>query len=122
MASYVVTGPLAVAIVNGRHVTLGHGAPIPLGADEAHIEHLLAVGLIEEIPADAEAADAEAADVEAAEASDSTPPADPPQADPVDLSKLDLAGLRDLAAQRGIDLAGVTKAADIRAAITAAQA
>lgn len=111
MARYVVTGPLAVAIVNGRHVTLGHGAPIPLEADEAHIEHLLAVGLIEEISAEAEADEAQA-----------SPPIDPPPADPVDLSKLDLAGLRDLAAERGIELAGVTKADDIRAAIAAAQA
>lgn len=114
MARYRVRGPLAIVRLTGDapEVYLDQGAMLPDSASPAHIEHLLAVGLIEEISADAEADGAPA----------SPPPADPPPADPVDLSKLDLAGLRDLAAERGIDLGGVTKADDIRAAITAATA
>ena len=113
MARYRVRGPLAIVRLTGDapEVYLDQGAMLPDSASPAHIEHLLAVGLIEEIPAEAGAAEAPA-----------STPTDPPPADPVDLSKLDLAGLRDLAAQRGIDLAGITKADDIRAAITAAQA
>lgn len=50
MARHVVTGPQAVVIVAGRRTYLGHGAVVPEGADEARLEHLVAVGLVSEAP------------------------------------------------------------------------
>ena len=50
MASYVVAGPQAVVIVAGRRVYLGCGAVVPEGADEARLAHLVALGLVSEVP------------------------------------------------------------------------
>lgn len=50
--SYVVTGPGAiVTTVDGTAVTVMRGGPVPSNASPAAIEHLLAVGLIEEAAA-----------------------------------------------------------------------
>ena len=43
---YRVVGPVAVVRVAGRRVALDRGASVPEGADEAHLAHLLDVGLV----------------------------------------------------------------------------
>lgn len=112
--SYIVTGPLAVAIYGGRRVTLEKGATLPAGADPARVAHLLDVGLIAEIP-----------DPEPAPAVDSgEPPTNPdggtaqvPTVEARPLTDLKVAELKALAAENGIDITGVTNKDDLIAVI-----
>lgn len=121
---YRVTGPVAVVRVSGTELYIYEGGTLPDAVDEAVINHLLDVGLITDIP------DEEQASTPAPDGGDD-PNADQGASDqgegdsagakddPV-LGDLDLAGLRALAADRGVDLQGATKKADIIAALDAA--
>ena len=67
MARYVVAGPQAVVIVAGRRVYLGCGAVVPEGADEARLAHLVALGLVSEVPEESEGTESEGTESEGTE-------------------------------------------------------
>lgn len=95
MASYIVTAPAAVVIIAGARVQLDHGTRVPEAADADHLLHLLDVGLVEV---------ADEADPDAV-----LPPV-------LSLDDLTAAQLRQLAAERGVEVRkGATKAALIGA-------
>ena len=72
MASYVVAGPQAVVIVAGRRVYLGCGAVVPEGADEARLAHLVALGLVSEVPEGPEGTEPEGTEPETVESKPAT--------------------------------------------------
>lgn len=101
---------------NGVVQILERGAVVPDGVHQSVIDHLVTVGQIEHQPEEqAEGED----DADTTRGQETGDPADGEDS-PV-LSKLDLNGLRALAADRGVDLTGITKKADIIAALEAAQ-
>ena len=95
--SYKVVGAVAVVEVGKAARYLYRGAVVPGSA--ANLKHLLAVGLIAEAEAEEEVGD---------------------QA--VDIDTLGVEGLRAYAADHNVDLGGLTRKDDIRAAILAASA
>lgn len=72
MARYVVAGPQAVVIVAGRRVYLGCGAVVPEGADEARLAHLVALGLVSEVPEGPEGTEPEGTKPETVESKPAT--------------------------------------------------
>ena len=94
---YRVVGPVAVVRVAGRRVSVERGGVVPEGADAAHLEHLLSVGLVSRV---------EVADVAATKGVDG----------------MTVAELKEYAEASGVDLGEVSKKDDILAAIQAAQA
>ena len=72
MARYVVAGPQAVVIVAGRRVYLGCGAVVPEGADEARLAHLVALGLVSEVPEGPEGTESEGTESEGTESQPAT--------------------------------------------------
>lgn len=48
--TYIVTGPRAVVIIEGKRRVLDKGARVPASADEGRVKHLLSVGLIGKAP------------------------------------------------------------------------
>ncbi len=126
MSGYIVTGPAAVVIIAGRRRYLDRDDIVPAGADQARIDHLLDVGLIAALP-EPEPADAgpdadPGPDGDAGSGdADGEAPTDGDDAGDQLLADLDLAGLRALAAERGVDLQGATRKADIIAALEAAE-
>ena len=121
MSSYIVTGPSAVVLVAGQRRYLDRDDIVPAGADQKRIKHLLDVGLIAALPELITEPDDPGSDDPGAAAdagSDDPTPAASPDPVPADL---DLAGLRALASERGVDLNGATRKADIIAALEAAE-
>ena len=104
--SYIVTAPTIVVKIGDELRYLEQGAKVPTQADDDSVKHLLSVGLIEKV-----------ADVAPAKPADPAPPA--PPADPIDAMKVD--ELKAYAAEKGFDLGGATKKADMIAAIAAAR-
>ena len=95
MASYIVTAPAAVVIVAGARVQLDRGTRVPEAADADHLLHLLDVGLVEV--------------ADGAEPDAVLPPV-------LSLDDLTAAQLRQLAAERGVEVRkGATKASLIEA-------
>lgn len=121
MSSYIVTGPAAVVIVAGKRRYLDRDDVVPDGADETRIKHLLAVGLIAAQPEPEPDTEDPATGDPAGENPGAGTAADGDGQDQPVLTDLDLNGLRALAADRGVDLSGITKKADIIAALEAAQ-
>ncbi len=121
MSSYIVTGPAAVVIVAGKRRYLDRDDLVPAGADEARIKHLLAVGLIAEQPQpEADTEDPEQAGGDpAGKNPEGTPADDGAGQDQTVPPDLNLDALRALAAERGVDLQGATRKADIIAALEA---
>ena len=117
MPRYIVTGPAAVVIVAGKRRYLDWDDPVPAGADEHRIKHLLDVGLIAALPEPDEPDDDDQGEGDEGEGSVGKTD---PVTDAVDLTGLDLGGLRALAAERGVDLQGATRKGDIIAALEAA--
>lgn len=110
--AYRVSGEYAYVTVgepggNGVVHLQSRGSIIGEGVDQAVIDHLVSVGLVEQFDDEAPEEDAQDAPVEGYD-------------EGVTLADLDLGGLRAYAADHGIDLAGATKKADILAAIQAA--
>lgn len=104
---HVVTGPLAVAEVEGVSEYLAHGAEVPSTA--ANLAHLVEVGLVAEVEVDLkESEDAEEA---------------PAEAEVVDkpVEDMTVAELKAYAEAHGIDLGGVTRKDDIAAIIADAK-
>ena len=100
MASYRVKAGAVVAVIGGSDRYLERGVVLPEGVE--NIDHLKAVGLVEEV----------------------APPetGEPARGGGVDLDALNLDELRAYAAENGIDIGDATRKADIRAAIDASRA
>lgn len=119
--SYIVTGPAAVVIIAGRRRYLDRDDIVPDGADQARIDHLLDVGLIAALPEPEPSNEpADPGPDGGSGDADGEAPADGDDTGDQLLTDLDLAGLRALAAERGVDLQGATRKADIIAALEAA--
>jgi hypothetical protein len=106
MAAYVVTAPAVQVVVDSRVYFLERGAAVPEGVAEEVLAHLVEIDYVTEAEADA--------------------PADPEPEAVVqtvidDLDKMTKAQLAEVAAAESIDLTGVSKNADMAAAITAAR-
>lgn len=106
MAAYVVTAPAVQVVVEARVYFLERGASVPEGVAEDVLAHLVGINYITEVEAEA--------------------PADPEPETIVqtvidDLDKMTKAQLAEVAAAESIDLTGVSKNADVAAAITAAR-
>ena len=99
MDQYRVVGPAAVVRVAGSRVTIDRGATVPDGADEAHLEHLVSVGLVAKV-----------------EVVDEAAPAEPKTVDEMTVSEL-----RAHATARGVDLGEASRKDEILAAVKAAQ-
>lgn len=106
---HVVTGPLAVAEVEGVSEYLAHGAEVPSTA--ANLAHLVEVGLVAEVEVDPK----ESEDAEEAPADDPAEVVDKPVED------MTVAELKAYADAHGIDLGGVTRKDDIAAIIADAK-
>ena len=106
---HVVTGPLAVAEVEGVSKYLAHGAEVPSTA--ANLAHLVEVGLVAEVEVDPK----ESEDAEEAPADDLDEVVDKPVED------MTVAELKAYAEAHGIDLGGVTRKDDIAAIIADAK-
>ena len=105
---HVVTGPLAVAEVEGVSKYLAHGAEVPSTA--ANLAHLVEVGLVAEVEDPKESEDAEEAPSD-----DLAEVVDKPVED------MTVAELKAYAEAHGIDLGGVTRKDDIAAIIADAK-
>ncbi len=106
--AYVTVGD---ADGNGVVQLADRGQIVPPGVADGVLEHLVSVGLIEQVD----------------DQDETEPPSDDDQDETAavkqateDLQQRDLNELRALAAERKVDLAGATKKADIIAAIVAA--
>ena len=106
--AYVTVGD---ADGNGVVQLAERGQMVPPGVADGVLEHLVSVGLIEQVDDQDETEPSGDDDQGEAEAAKQAAE---------DLSQLDLNELRALAADRKVDLAGATKKADIIAAIVAA--
>ena len=100
MAAYRVKAGAVVAVIGGSDRYLERGVVLPEGVE--NIDHLKAVGLVEEVALDE--------------------PDEPAGEESVDLDALNLDELRTYAAENGIDIGDATRKADIRAAIDASRA
>ena len=100
MAAYRVKAGAVVAVIGGSDRYLERGVVLPESVE--NIDHLKAVGLVEEV----------------------APPetGEPAPGGAVDLDALNLDELRAYAAENGIDIGDATRKADIRAAIDASRA